>query len=60
MPTENTDCRVILYVVREIQDDLNLKTAKPLNLFFLFSFNFHSCTVDFDTIKLFYVPTDAQ
>jgi hypothetical protein len=33
VPTENTDRRVILRAVREIQNDLSLQTAKPLSLF---------------------------
>jgi hypothetical protein len=27
---------------------------------FFFLFNFHSCTLDLDTIKVFYLQTDAQ
>ena len=26
----------------------------------IFFFHFHSCTVQFDTVKDFYLPTDAQ
>ena len=36
MPNENTDSRGILYAVREIQNDISLQTAKPLNLFSLY------------------------
>ena len=28
--------------------------------FYLLGLNFHSCTVHLDTIKVFYLPTDAQ
>jgi hypothetical protein len=36
MPNENADNKAILYAVREIQNDLTLQTAKPLNLNLMF------------------------
>jgi hypothetical protein len=56
--TETAGCAVIptaMYVqaMNVRQQDEQFR-AKFVNL------NFHSCTVHLDTIKVFYLPTDAQ